>query len=77
VRTLKVKESHAEKILDLSLPGFTRGGVLNENLQKEAYRQAVERLAIKEPPPLERVFNYDITRSILSDLESKGWKPRS
>ena len=75
VRTLKVKESHAEKIYDLSLPGFTRGGFVDENLQKEAFRQAVDRLAIKEPPPLDRVFNYSITRSILNELESKGWKP--
>jgi len=75
VRTLKVKENHAEKIFDLSLPGFTRGGSIDENLQKEAYRQAVDRLAVKEPPPLDRVFNYSITRSILADLESKGWKP--
>jgi ABC-type nitrate/sulfonate/bicarbonate transport system substrate-binding protein len=75
VRTLKVKESHAEKIYDLSLSGFTRGGFVDENLQKEAFRQAVDRLAIKEPPPLDRVFNYSITRSILSDLESKGWNP--
>jgi ribosomal protein S19E (S16A) len=61
----------------LSLPGFTRGGYIDENIQREAYRQAVDRLAIKEPPPLDRVFNYSITRSILTDLESKGWKPCS
>lgn len=57
-KTLKVKDEHAQKIFDLSLPGFTRGGVVEENLQKEAYRQAVERLAIKEPPSLDRVFNW-------------------
>jgi hypothetical protein len=44
VRTLKIKESHAEKIFDLSLPGFTRGGFVAENLQREADRQAVDQI---------------------------------
>jgi hypothetical protein len=35
----------------------------------------VERLAIKEPPSVDRVFNYGFTRRILADLETKGWKP--
>jgi hypothetical protein len=74
-KTLKVKDDHAQKIFDLSLPGFTRGRYVEESLQKEAYRQAVERLAIKEPPPLDRAFNYGLTRRILADLETKGWKP--
>lgn len=75
VKTLKVKDDHAQKIFDLSLPGFTRGGFVEESLQKEAFRQAVERLAIKEPPSVDRVFNYGFTRRILADLETKGWKP--
>ena len=75
VKTLKVKDDHAQKIFDLSLPGFTRGGFVEETLQREAFRQAVERLAIKEPPSLDRVFNYSLTRRILADLEAKGWKP--
>jgi hypothetical protein len=44
-------------------------------LPKDAYRQAVERLAIEERPPLDRVFNYSLTRRILADPETKGWKP--
>lgn len=75
VKTLKVKEDHAQKIFDLSLPGFTRGGFVEESLQKEAFRQAVDRLAIKEPPSLDGVFNYSMTKKILAELESKGWKP--
>ena len=77
VKTLKVKDEHAQKIFDLSLPGFTRGGFVDEAMQKEAFRQAVDRLAIKDPPPLDRVFNYAMTRKILAELESKGWRPAS
>jgi len=36
VKTLKVKEQRAQKIFDLSLPGFTHGGFVEENLQKES-----------------------------------------
>ena len=77
VKTLKVKENHAQKIFDLSLPGFTRSGFVEESLQKEVFRQAVDHLAIKEPPPLDRVSNYGMTKKILADLESKGWRPGS
>lgn len=74
VRTLKVKEELAAKIYDLSLPGFTKGYV-SEEVQKEAYQQAVARLAAKNPPPMERIFNYSIAQRLLAELEAKGWKP--
>ena len=76
VKTLKVKEDLAGKIYDLSLPGFTKGYV-KEEIQREAYTQAVTRLGAKEPPPMERIFNYTIVQKLLAELESKNWKPGS
>ncbi|HXV79575.1 MAG TPA: ABC transporter substrate-binding protein [Candidatus Binatia bacterium] len=74
IKTLKVKEDLAGKIYDLSLPGFTKGYV-NEDLQKEAYSQAIARLGTKNPPPIDRIFNYSIVKKLLAEIEAQGWKP--
>jgi NitT/TauT family transport system substrate-binding protein len=73
-KTLKVKEELAQKIYDLSLPGFTKGYV-KEEVQREAYNQAVARLAAKDPPAMDRIFNYSVAQKLLGDLEAKNWKP--
>jgi NitT/TauT family transport system substrate-binding protein len=73
-RTFKIEEGLAAKVYDVSLPGFTKGFV-NEPMQKEAYAAAVDRLKIKDPPPRETIFHYALTQKLLSDIESKGWKP--
>ena len=72
-RTFKMEEDFAAKVYDLSLPGFTKGFV-NDDMQKEAYTAAVDRLKIKEPPPREKIFNYSLTQKLLADLEAKQWK---
>jgi ABC-type nitrate/sulfonate/bicarbonate transport system substrate-binding protein len=73
-RTFKIEEGFAARVYDVSVPGFTKGFV-NEAMQKEAYAAAVDRLKIKDPPSRERIFNYALTEKVLSQLESKGWKP--
>ena len=73
-RTFKMEEGFAGKVYDVPLPGFTKGFV-NEEMQKEAYTAALDRLKIKEPPPREKIFNYAVTQKLLAELESKGWKP--
>jgi hypothetical protein len=35
----------------------------------------LERVDIKNPPPLERIFDYSMTKRIVEELEAKGWKP--
>jgi ABC-type nitrate/sulfonate/bicarbonate transport system substrate-binding protein len=73
-RTFKIEEGFAAKVYDVSVPGFTKGFV-NEAMQKEAYAAAVDRLKIKDPPSRERIFNYAQTQKLLTEIESKGWKP--
>jgi hypothetical protein len=56
------------------LPGFTIGYV-SENLQKEAYNQALSRVNTKNPPSMDKIFNYSVTQKLVSELDGKGWKP--
>jgi len=74
IKTLKVKEDLAGKIYDLSLPGFTKGYV-SETLQKEAYNQALGRVNTKNPPSMDKIFNYSVTQKLMSELDATGWKP--
>ena len=34
-----------------------------------------EGLDLKEAPPLSRIFDFSIARKVMTDLQTKGWKP--
>jgi NitT/TauT family transport system substrate-binding protein len=77
-RYLKVKEDLAAKAYDQVVrPAMTSDGTLSEELQKKAVEHVLKRLDVKEPPQLSRIFDFSMARKVLSDLQTKGWKPAS
>jgi NitT/TauT family transport system substrate-binding protein len=74
-RVLKVNETLANRIYDLARPGATSDGSVNEELQKRAVDQIVERTDIKEIPPLKKMFDFDLTRKIYAGVQASGWRP--
>lgn len=74
-RFLKSKENLAGRLYDLILPGVTRDGTINEELQKRSIEHIIERVGVKEAPPLDRIFNFSITRKVREELTAKGWRP--
>jgi len=74
-RFLKSKEDLAGRLYDLILPGTTRDGTINESLQKRSIENVIDRVGIKEPPPLDRMYNFSLARKIRDELAAKGWKP--
>jgi hypothetical protein len=58
-----------------STPGMTPDGTINEALQRKSIEHIIDRVGIKEPPALDRVFDFAITRKANSELRAKGWKP--
>jgi NitT/TauT family transport system substrate-binding protein len=74
-RFLNSKEDLADKLYDLILPGTTRDGTINEELQKKSTEHVIERVGVKEAPPLDRMYNFAITRKIREELAAKGWRP--
>mgnify|MGYP001563781562 CR=1 FL=1 len=74
-RYLKIKEDFAGKIYDVTRPVMTADGTVNEDLQKKALEPLLKRLGQREPPPLEKIFDYSLVRRIRADLEREGWKP--
>ncbi|HEY3305854.1 MAG TPA: ABC transporter substrate-binding protein [Candidatus Binatia bacterium] len=75
MKFLRLKEDMVAKIYDLFKPGMTPDGTINEALQRKSIEHVIERVGVKEPPPLERVFDFAVARKVNNELRSKGWKP--
>ena len=74
-RFLRIKEDLVGQIYDLIRPGMTQDGVIGEALQKKSLEHIVERVGVKGPPPLEKIFDFSLTRKIRDELQVKGWRP--
>jgi NitT/TauT family transport system substrate-binding protein len=73
-RSLKIKEDLAGKIYDQARPAMTPDGTMTEDAQKRVIQDVVQLIGQKESPPLEKVFDFGLTRRSRTELESTGWK---
>ena len=77
-RYLQVNESLAAKAYDhVVKPAMTQDGTLSRDMQAKAVEHVLKRLDLKETPPLARIFDFSVTRKVIAELQSKGWKPGS
>jgi hypothetical protein len=74
-RSLKIKEDLAAKGFDSARPALTTDGIMSDSSQKKALDMVLNSAGVKEAPPLDRFFNFAITRKVNADLQAKGWKP--
>jgi NitT/TauT family transport system substrate-binding protein len=74
-RFLRLKEEMAAKIYDLVRPGMTQDGTIGEALQRKSLEHIIGRVGLDKPPPLEKIFDFSLTRKIGEELRAKGWKP--
>jgi len=76
-RYLQVNEVQAGKAYDqVVLPAMTQDGTLNQDMQAKAVEHVLKRLDLKETPPLTKIFDFSLTRKVIAELQSKGWKPQ-
>ena len=54
---------------------MTADGTVSVELQKKYLDQALKVLAPKDAPPVERIYNYSLSRKINGELDAAGWKP--
>jgi ABC-type nitrate/sulfonate/bicarbonate transport system substrate-binding protein len=71
-RIQNIKEDLAAKTYDVARTAMTSDGTLNEEAQKKALETVLERLGLKEYPPLERIFNYSLSHKINNELSRKS-----
>ena len=72
---LQLKEDMVARIYDRFRPGLTPDGTIGEALQRKSLEHIVERVGVKEPPPLSKIFDFSLTRKINDELKAKGWRP--
>jgi ABC-type nitrate/sulfonate/bicarbonate transport system substrate-binding protein len=72
---LRMKEDLMGKIYDRFRSGLTPDGTITEALQKKSLEHIVERVGVKEPPPLGKIFDFSLTRKMNDELKAKGWRP--
>ena len=74
-RNIRTKEDLATKDYDLSRPGMTAEGPVDEIKQKRYSELGAKRLGITEVPPNKKVSPFSITRIVNSQLDIKQWRP--
>jgi ABC-type nitrate/sulfonate/bicarbonate transport system substrate-binding protein len=74
-RSLKIKEELAGKGYDAARPALTTDGLMSEASQKKSLDMVLKSAGVKEVPPLDRFFNFSVTRKVNTELQAKGWKP--
>jgi ABC-type nitrate/sulfonate/bicarbonate transport system substrate-binding protein len=74
-RSIKVKENLAAKSYDAARPAFTADGTFSDDSQKKAVESALRIAGVKEPAPVEKFFNFTVTKKVAAELQAKNWKP--
>jgi NitT/TauT family transport system substrate-binding protein len=75
-RYLQVNEKVAANAYDRVIkPAMTQDGTLSQEMQAKAVEHVLKRLDLKEAPPLGKIFDFSLTRKVIAELHSKGWKP--
>jgi NitT/TauT family transport system substrate-binding protein len=74
-RFLRIKEELSGRIYELILPGVTQDGTISEDLQRRSMEHILERVGLKEPPSLGKVFNFSLTQRVRDELQEKRWMP--
>lgn len=74
-RFLRIKEENASRIYDLMRPSLTQDGIVSEEIQRKSLEHIVDRAGLKEPPRLEKIFDYSVAVKVRNELRGKGWRP--
>jgi NitT/TauT family transport system substrate-binding protein len=72
---LRLKEDVTARIYDLARRGATPDGTISEALQRKSLEHVIDRVGVKDPPPLSKIFDFSIVRKVNEELKAKGWRP--
>ena len=75
IRFLRVKEDAAAKIYELMRPSLTQDGIVSEEIQRKSLEHVIDRVGLKEPPRLDKIFDYSMAAKVRNELRAKGWRP--
>jgi ABC-type nitrate/sulfonate/bicarbonate transport system substrate-binding protein len=74
--TLKFKD-FAVDAYDIQREAMTTDGTVNEEEQRKVLEHLLKAQSVKESPPLNRLFDFSLTRKLYDQLNAQGWRPRT
>ena len=74
-RNVTTSEDFAAKDYDGGRSAMTADGTVDEKMQRAYLDLGIRRLGVKDSPAPEKIFDFSLTKKILSELDSKRWKP--
>ena len=74
-RALKSKESETGPAFDEIRPTMTEDGTITLDEQRKALEYLLSPAQQKEPPRLERIYDFTLARKAYQELQARGWKP--
>jgi len=75
IRFLRVKEDAVAKIYELMRPSLSQDGIVSEEIQRKSLEHVIDRVGLKEPPRLDKIFDYSVAVKVRNELRSNGWRP--
>ena len=72
---LKMSKDVVGPAYDELQPAVTEDGTVKEDEQKKSLEHLIDRLKLKQVPPLDNIYDFSITRKVFKELEARGWKP--
>ena len=72
---LKMTKDVVGPAYDELQPALTEDGTIKEDEQKKSLEHLIDRLNVKQVPPLNKIYNLSIARKVYKELEAGGWKP--
>ena len=72
---LKVAPEIATRSYGEVLPSLTDDGTINESEQRKSIEYLIDRLNLRQPPRLENIYDFSISRKTYKELQARGWKP--
>ncbi len=74
-RALKSKESETGPAFDEIRPTMTEDGTISLDEQRKALEYLLAPAQQKDPPRLERIYDFALARKAYQELQGRGWKP--
>lgn len=74
-RFLRTKEDTVSKIYDTIRPSLSQEGFVSEQIQRKSLEHVLDRVGVKEPPRLDKMFDYSVLTKVRQELQAKNWKP--
>jgi NitT/TauT family transport system substrate-binding protein len=74
-RNERTSEALAAKDYDGGRAAMTADGTVDEKMQRAYVELGMRRLGVKDSPAAEKIFDFSLTKKIISELDAKKWKP--